>query len=125
MTFNADLDYKGSDENHVVSLGANVVHEKLVGDTYFAALNTLSDDERIDSFAKWLTNNGMNAQDVELYFNATADYVKRGYVVVDWNLSGLVANTDVVHTMEMFLNNPYEEEPYKIEGNVLIWSTHL
>ena len=80
---------------------ATIVHddvEQKGGERYYAS--TSNTPYNADSIAAWEIDNPFAASDVDLYFNATAEDVRRGYVVLDWDLSELTKNASYTLTIK-------------------------
>ena len=76
----------------VKGLSATVVHDKVTeygGELYYASTDHDENNSSPDSVATWTTANAAKTSRVELFFNATAEDVKRGYIILDFDLSGL------------------------------------
>ena len=83
------------------TVNATIVHDDVEqegGERYYAS--TSNEPYNADSVAAWKIDDPFAASDVELYFNATADDVRRGYVVLDWDLSQLVKNSSYTLTIK-------------------------
>ena len=92
LTFNAALTGSGT-------ITTSVLHEETEkgGERYFASKEAVkTKGGTVDKIAIKELTNASTAQDVDFYFNATADDVKRGYVVLDFDLSKLTANANYV-----------------------------
>ena len=77
-------------------MSAAIVHDETAkGQERFYASNEritnlyTSTDSRVDDNARWETSNAYDSSKVELFFNATAEDVKRGYVVLAFDLDDL------------------------------------
>lgn len=96
LTFNAALTSTAQNSGTITT---SVLHEQTEkgGERYFASLEAdKSKGGTVDNVAKMTPDNAFTAQDVDFYFNATAEDVKRGYVVLDWDMSQLASNMSYI-----------------------------
>ena len=100
---NAEFHYLGEPIDIVVQdefeTTAKIFHDDVEkgGELYYAKQGLYSsDDSRFDKSAKWSTQNVYASNDVELYFNATKEDVKRGYIILDWDLTKLAKDEEYV-----------------------------
>ena len=96
LTFNAALTSTAQNSGTITT---SVLHEKTEkgGERYFASKEAdKSKGGTVDKIAIKNLTNASTAQDVDFYFNATAEDVKRGYVVLDWDMSQLASNMSYI-----------------------------
>lgn len=100
---NAEFHYLGEPIDIVVQdefeTTAKIFHDDVEkgGELYYAKQGLYSsNDSRFDKAAQWSTQNVYASNDVELYFNATKEDVKRGYIILDWDLTKLAEDKEYV-----------------------------
>ena len=102
LTFNTQINANPvTTNNDKFTVTATIVHddvEQKGGERYYAS--TSNTPYNADSVAAWEIDDPFAASDVDLYFNATAEDVRRGYVVLDWDLSELAKNTSYTLTIK-------------------------